>query len=125
MIFNIYEEIERIAKTEFEDIIVSINSIGGKARLPNKLRIFFYDDSFLDIWLSIDGDYSYHWERRAQRGEIYRWDNAPDHPEISTFPKHFHDGSQKNIIASDLSGDYCVAIREILQFIRSVLLKKN
>lgn len=36
MIFNIYEEIERIAKTEFEDIIVSISPVGGKARLPNK-----------------------------------------------------------------------------------------
>ncbi len=121
MIYNIYNEIERIAKIEFGDIIVTICAMGGNTRLPNKLRIFFYDESFLDIWLSLDGDYSYHWEGRAQRGKIYRWDNAPDHPEISTFPKHFHDGSQKNVLASDLSGDYCVAIQEILTFIRSKL----
>lgn len=60
-------------------------------------------------------------KEERERGQINRWDNAPDHPELSNFPKHFHNGSKKNVIASDLSGDYCVAIREILTFIQSEL----
>ena len=33
--------------------------------------------------------YSYHWQTR--KGTLLkRWDNAPHHPEIATFPDHLH-----------------------------------
>ena len=99
----------------------STNLIGGNASAPNKLRIYFVDSSFLDVWLSEDGDYSYHWEHRAQRGLIHRWDNAPDHPELHTFPKHFHDGSDKDVKESELDEDCEKAIRDVLGFIRRKL----
>lgn len=35
--------------------------------------------------------YSYHWQTNAGR-LIKRWDNAPHHREIATFPDHLHDG---------------------------------
>ncbi|MBK5191588.1 MAG: hypothetical protein JJE19_08905, partial [Methanosarcinales archaeon] len=63
-------------------------------------------------------DYSYHWEHRAQRGLVHRWDNAPDHPELQTFPKHFHNGSDKNVKESELDEDPGVAIRVVLGSIR-------
>lgn len=124
MTFNIYSNLKEIITDEFSDIAVSISFIGGKSGFPNKLRIFFFDDTFMDVWLSFDGDYSYHWERRAKDGLIYRWDNAPDHPEIVTFPKHFHECSQENVVANNISGDYNIAVREVLSFVRSVLSKK-
>ncbi|MEI6205296.1 MAG: DUF6516 family protein [Desulfuromonadales bacterium] len=35
--------------------------------------------------------YSYHWQ--TSRGTLRRrWDNAPHHPEITTFPDHQHNG---------------------------------
>lgn len=35
--------------------------------------------------------YSYHWQTKAGK-LIKRWDNAPHHREIATFPDHLHDG---------------------------------
>ena len=72
MMYTIYNKLKGIAEKEFVDIVSSTNFIGGKASAPNKLRIYFVDNSFLDVWLSEDGDYSYHWEHRAQRGFIHR-----------------------------------------------------
>jgi len=120
-LYTIYSKLEEIAEKEFGDIIKSTDFIGGKASAPNKLRIFFIDNSFLDVWLSKDGDYSYHWEHRAQRGLIHRWDNAPDHPELHTFPKHFHNGSDKDAKESELDEDYEKAIRDVLGFIQRKL----
>lgn len=35
--------------------------------------------------------YSYHWQKKT--GLILkRWDNAPHHKEVSSFPDHLHDG---------------------------------
>lgn len=36
--------------------------------------------------------YSYHWQTKTGR-LIKRWDNAPHHREIATFPDHLHDGA--------------------------------
>ena len=120
-LYTIYSKLKEIAEKEFGDIIKSTNFIGGKASAPNKLRLYFIDNSFLDVWLSEDGDYSYHWEHRAQRGLIHRWDNAPDHRELHTFPKHFHNGSDKDAKESELDEDYEKAIRDVLGFIRRKL----
>ena len=38
--------------------------------------------------------YAYHWERRCQTGQMYRWDNAPHYPNVGTYPAHFHDGDE-------------------------------
>ena len=122
MLFT-YQELERIAKKEFSDIVKETRFVGGRATQPNKLRVYFIDDSFLDVWLSDENDYSYHWEQRAQRGLIHRWDNAPDHPEIESFPHHFHDGEDKNVMESNLDTDSIGAFQEVLGFISSALKK--
>jgi hypothetical protein len=73
-----YQTLEKIARTDFSDIVKDTVLIGGRSAQPNKLRVYFIDGSFLDVWLSEENDYSYHWEQRAVRGLIHRWDNAPD-----------------------------------------------
>jgi hypothetical protein len=55
------------------------------------------------------------------RGLIHRWDNAPNHPEVDSFPHHFHDGKENNILSSHLNADMIGAFKEILAFIRAKL----
>lgn len=109
-----------IVEHEFPDIISS-TSLGE----VNELRVFLVDGSFLDVWLSLrlNERYSYHWERRAVDGTIYRHDNAPHLKwrSVSTFPKHYHDGSEGNVVASHISDEPEQAVREFLQFVRDTL----
>ena len=57
-----------------------------------ELHIFEYVDSGLNKI-----DYSYHWQNKEKK-LIKRWDNAPHHVEIKTFPNHLHNG--EDIMAS-------------------------
>jgi len=88
----------------------------------NTMRILFYDGSYLDVWFSLklEGRYSYHWERRHIDGTLFRHDNAPHMRwrDISTFPKHFHDGSEENVRDSDIPEQPENGIRYFLHFIR-------
>ena len=120
---ELYRSLANLALAEFGGIVTSSQMIGGTPASPNKLRLTFKDESFLDIWLSEDNDYAYHWEHSRQSGKIYRWDNAPHHPEVSTFPKHFHNGDENAMIGSELSSDSQSALREILKFIQHRLTK--
>ena len=50
--------------------------------------------------------YSFHWQRTDGR-LICRWDNAPHHPELSTFPHHLHENDDARVLphkAMDISG---------------------
>jgi hypothetical protein len=85
------------------------------------LRIRLKDGSFLDVWLSDEDDYSFQWEQRAVRGLVHRWDNAPDHPDIETFPHHFHDGKESNVKSGRLNSESIDAFKEVLDFIRNKL----
>lgn len=66
----IYESLARISQTEFPDVVTRTSYIGGTSSSPNKLRLTLIDGSFMDIWLSAEGDYAYHWERRRQTGQM-------------------------------------------------------
>ena len=61
-------------------------------------------------------DYSYHWQRDGRM--LRRWDNAPHHKELPSFPHHVHDEN------SVLSGDD-VNLADILSFIETKLKKQN
>lgn len=58
------------------------------------------DDSELHVFEYVDSslhkvDYSYHWQDKDKR-LITRWDNAPHHSELETFPHHVHEGGAIN-----------------------------
>lgn len=109
--------LREIAEVEFADIVTEafITDI-------NEMRIVLSDGSFVDVWFSLklSGRYSYHWERRAIDGKIYRHDNAPHKrwQSVATFPKHFHDGSETNVSESYISPVPEEAMREFLTFVR-------
>jgi len=108
---------------EFSDIVVQARIQFTPSRTVERLRIFLRDGSFVDVWLSFRGKYSYHWERRHLDGSLYRHDNAPhiSWKHVETFPKHFHDGSEEVLAVSHISDDPKVAVKEFLRFARSKL----
>ena len=93
-----------------------------------KLRAFLNDGSFIDVWFSlkITGRFSYHWERRHIDGSMYRHDNFPDinWQSVSTYPKHFHNGSQNAVQESYLNNDPSISLRQFMEFVRSQLAKQ-
>lgn len=61
--------------------------------------------------------YRHHWQDK--NGHLLkRWDNAPHHPEIDTFPHHLHDGAEEQVVSHD-----AVTGVEILQHILTVVDK--
>jgi len=117
-VLSVYQSLAHVAQSEFGDIVTHASYVGGTPASPNKLRLTFSDGSFLDIWLSADGDYAYHWEQRRQRGQLHRWDNAPHHPHVGTFPAHLHEGDEHTLTESHLSAVPETALRDVLTFIR-------
>jgi len=117
-----YATVEGIALAEFADVVTGVKRIGRRADAILKLRLLIRDGTFVDVWLSPTGaDYAYHWEQRAQRGCLHRHDNAPDHPHIATYPKHFHNGDEAIVEESFIPDDPDAAIRYFLGFVRDQL----
>ncbi|MGQ9555212.1 MAG: toxin-antitoxin system TumE family protein [Anaerolineae bacterium] len=116
------EWLRDIAEVEFADIVEDV-------LLPdfNDMRIVLSDGSFVDVWFSLKlvGRYSFHWERRAIDGTIYRHDNAPhkNWAFVTTFPRHFHDGNESSVSESHISQDPSEALRDFLAFVRRKLAK--
>ena len=114
------DRLKRIVETEFADIVEHAYSPA-----LNELRIILIDGSFIDLWFSLKlkGRYSYHWERKALDGKIYRHDNAPHKrwQQVKTFPKHFHDGSEDQAAESFISDIPEEAVRQFLAFVRDKL----
>ena len=118
------EQLREVAEVEFTDIVVE-----ALVTDTNELRLILSDGSFMDIWFSLKlpGRYSYHWERRAVDGKIYRHDNAP-HKRwqfVATFPRHFHNGSETTVVESHISDIPAEALREFLAFVRDRMSKTS
>ncbi len=70
-------------------------------------RAFFWDDSYLDLYEVVSTElgypvrigYAYTYLQGGQR--VFRYDNAPHHPEIITFPHHKHSGPHDRLTPSD------------------------
>ena len=123
-ISEIYNKLATIALDEFQEIVIQAQIIRLPTSDPLKLRLDLVDGSFLDVYLSPSGRYSYHWERRPiGKNETYRHDNAPHLKwhHVSTFPRHFHNGSPDHVVESHISHDPEQAIREFLTFIEHKL----
>jgi len=70
-------------------------------------RVYFWDESFLELYEVVSTElgypvrisYAYTYLQEGQR--VFRYDNAPHHPEIVTFPHHKHSGPQGRLTPSD------------------------
>lgn len=123
-----YEELRRIALAEFSEIVVYAELHRLPTGDPRKLRLSLVDLSFIDIFISASGRYSYHWGRTDVAGSaIYRHDNAPHKAwrHISTYPKHFHNGSEQTVTASAISNQPSEAVREFCRFVSEILRSES
>lgn len=119
-----YAPLVHIALTEFSDIVTHAQN------LNENVRFYLNDGTYVDVWYSVrrpEPRFAFHWERRAKDGTIWRHDNIPDAKwsSLASFPKHFHAGSEENVIASNLSDDPPVTLREFLSFVRNHLQGKE
>lgn len=62
-IFATYETLRRIVLTEFGDVVVTTDIQQLPTGDARKLRLQMVNNSFMDIFISVTGRYSYHWDR--------------------------------------------------------------
>ena len=88
-----------------------------------RVRMTLTNDDFLEATMyvtlvngeiSID-DYRYQWMSPDKKTLRRRWDNAPHHLRLASFPHHIHDGSEDNIVEGKLSS--LPALLELLETI--------
>lgn len=69
-----------------------------------RYRLTLKNNSFLEMFEFFEVQlteiniikYSFHWQTKEGK-LIKRWDNAPHHPEIETFPHHLHDDTEDSV----------------------------
>jgi hypothetical protein len=124
---ELFNRIIDLIYAEFSDIVIDVHLRFSPSGSVERLRVFLTDGTFIDVWLSASGKYSYHWEQRHVRGFIHRHDNAPHSrwKKIKTFPKHFHDIKEDNVKESEIPDDPLSATNYFLSFARNFLKKQN
>jgi hypothetical protein len=88
--------------------------------LYRKIKIVFADQSVLfarEYVDEADRHYSFH-RQTKEDAMIARWDNAPHHKNITTFPHHKHLDSEE-ITASD-----AISLKEIIEIIGKAAFRK-
>lgn len=120
-----YLFLESIAR-DFKEVVVDTRIFELPSGEPVKLRIELIDGSFADVWISIKGKYSYHWDRLEIDGTVYRYDNAPHKAwsYVSTFPHHFHNKNEKTVIESDFPLMPEMQMKKFMDFIRKTIFKE-
>lgn len=92
----------RIGSPEQPILCLASDEFNGLVRC----QIYFYDNSYLDLYEVVSTElgypikihYAYTYMRNDKR--MFRYDNAPHHPEISTFPHHKHIGMTDSLSAT-------------------------
>jgi hypothetical protein len=70
-----------------------------------RYKIYFSDGSLLEMTERLVEEkdelivtkYRFHWQDKEGK-LIKRWDNAPHHPEIDTFPHQLHEGTDDKVL---------------------------
>jgi hypothetical protein len=94
----IIDSLQRHSIIIFNYEVLKFNLVGESYQLV--CQIALTDGSILHVrdYLFLDGvrKYSFHWQTAS--GEcIIRWDNAPHHQTVETFPFHAHYGKDERV----------------------------
>ena len=70
--------------------------VRGEIKLIDKSILHFRE--FIDLTKKkFKDDYSYHYQKEDD-SLIFRYDNAPHHPKIKSFPHHKHQSSEEDVV---------------------------
>ncbi len=61
-------------------------------------------------------NYRYQWMSPDKKSLRRRWDNAPHHLTLTSFPHHIHDGSEENIVEGEL-----LSLPTLLDLLKTIL----
>jgi len=107
---------------DFADIITNFELFEASSRYDEKkfkYKIDLIDGSNLRIYERWRGRslerYGYYWLDESNT-EIIGWDNAPHHPEISTYPHHKHLGAEHKTTSSNER-----KLEDVLKVIQSLI----
>ena len=125
MILSVYNSLIEIVNEEFNDICEDAAIMFSTTGRAQKVRIYLIDNTIVDIWISRDGRYSYHWSNKGVWDYVLRHDNAPHEKwkTVSTFPKHCHDGSESNVVSSKIPDDPIAALNYFLHRVKEKILQ--
>jgi len=120
-LIRVYSLVTSRQDIDVERIYTDETIPGREGTFEGRLR--FWDGSLLEFvetlvvrgFLIVKTDYAYHYQDSEDQ-IIFRYDNAPHHPEIATFPHHKHFFDKQNrretFIAAALP-DLHAVLREI------------
>lgn len=111
-IIEILESSSIVADYEIHQLIeeISASFLRISVELIDRSHLFIKELLFPD-----GSKYSYHWQSTDGK-LLIRWDNAPHHPEIDTYPDHKHIGEE--VLSSNR-----VSIEEVLSEITGPITK--
>ncbi|MCK4761624.1 MAG: hypothetical protein KAW12_05445 [Candidatus Aminicenantes bacterium] len=103
---DVISEHEILSLLQDEDFYyLKIKSVVGTGSILH-IKIYLSDEEY---------NYSFHWQQET--GElIKRWDNAPHHKELSTFPHHAH-------TTEEVKESYTITLNDVLKEIKERLKK--
>ena len=117
---GIEKSLRRIKEAEISGPITSLASDDYNGLL--RCRVLFWDGSYLDLYEVVNTELGYpvkvHYAYAyiMDGKSMFRYDNAPHHPEIRTHPHHKHTGE-----ASTLSAAGEPTLSQILNEIQTIL----
>ena len=111
MVEEYLRQIEELLSTspavrDVELVRRAVRNTGLEKVLNYRYRITLADGGFVEMTervVEVHGmlemtKYRHHWQ--AGNGALLkRWDNAPHHPAIDTFPHHLHDGAEDCVVS--------------------------
>jgi Family of unknown function (DUF6516) len=111
MVEEYLRQIEELLSTspavrDVELVRGAVRNTGLEKVLNYRYRITLADGGFVEMTervVEVHGmlemtKYRHHWQ--AGNGALLkRWDNAPHHPAIDTFPHHLHDGAEDRVVS--------------------------
>jgi hypothetical protein len=104
--FSVIERsLRKIKSAKIEGEITCLTSDDNNGLV--RCRVLFWDGSYLDFYEVVSTElghpikihYSYTYLKGGTR--IFRYDNAPHHPEIATHPHHKHIGQQDKLTSAE------------------------
>ena len=119
---GIERSLRGIKGAEVSGKITTLASDGYNGLL--RCRVLFWDESYLDVYETVNTEWGhpikiyYSYTYIADGKRVFRYDNAPHHPEIKTHPHHKHTGVRDLLSAADEP-----TLSQVLREIEVLLIK--